>query len=351
MQRMSHWLLLLLVLGASPAGAQEGWRAEVVARDLNYPWAIARSGQTLLLTEAAGNIVMVEGGRAKRQRVHTREPLVQEGGGGLLGLALAPDFARSGRAFVYHGYRRNGSLFNRVIELRRDGQTWRETRQLIDGIPGHTLYNGGRLAIGTDGHLYVATGWANNPALAPDLQSLGGKVLRLQLDGGVPADNPFPGSPVYSFGHRNPQGLAWDASGRLLVVEHGSGGNDEINRVEPGANYGGPDSEGNRVRPDTLAPLLHSGSDTWAPSGAVFHDGQLLIAALRGQGLYAWRERERSLRQVFDAGERLRDVLVADGTVYVITTNASPRSSSRPAHDRLLRLTSMHLSNPPTSRP
>ena len=335
--------MLCLTVGilahANPQSPAAQWKVEVVASDLDYPWTLRRSGTTLIATEAAGNVVMVEGQQVRRFRMQTSEPVAREGGSGLLGLALAPDFARSGTAYLYHTYRDGAQLANKVIEARFDGQAWRETRVLLRGIPGHNLYNGGRAAIGPDGHLYVTTGWVHDESAPQDVLSLAGKVLRMRLDGAVPADNPFRGSYVYSYGHRNPQGLAWSDDGRLFVAEHGESGNDEVNVITPGANYGWPASFGDNAAPVTRKPLIHSGNSTWAPSGIAFHQGRLMVTALAARALLAYRPGATSLERVFSSGDRLRDVLPVDGDLYLITTNTSPRARSSAGGDRLLRLT------------
>ena len=225
---------------------------------------------------------------------------------------------------------------NRVIEVELDGDAWRETRVLIDGIPGHPLYNGGRVAFGPDGMLYVTTGWTENRARPQDLESLAGKILRVTPDGAVPADNPFPGSPVWSLGHRNPQGLAWDSAGRLFAAEHGQSGHDEVNLIEPGANYGWPIIQGDKTTDGMRTPLTHSGSDTWAPSGLAWRGDDLLLAGLRAEGVLSV-SLDGAVSTYHPTGERIRDVLVVGDDVYVITTNRSPRREGD-SDDRLIRL-------------
>ncbi|GAB4064074.1 sorbosone dehydrogenase family protein [Ancylobacter sonchi] len=314
------------------------WIADVVSDQLSYPWDINRSGDMLILTEAGGTIVMIAGGKLTRYWLETSDPVVHDGGGGLLGMALPDDFPHSGLAYLYHSYRSGSGLTNKVIEARFDGRSWRETRVLIAGIPGHRLYNGGRIAIGPDGHLYVTTGWTENPARPQDLGSLAGKVLRMTRNGEVPADNPFPGSFVYSYGHRNPQGLAWSRRGELYVSEHGQSARDEINLIRPGGNYGWPVISGTERREGMEPPLLSSGGDTWAPSGIAFAGDELLVTALGARGLYVFDERAGRLKPVFSSGERFRDVLPVDGRLYVITTNRSPRADGPSNGDRLIRL-------------
>ena len=319
-------------------GATAGdWSVQVVSEDLDYPWDITGAGDRLMLTEKAGNVVMIEGGRQQRHALQTSDPIVSESGTGLLGMALSRDFAQSGLAYFYHSYRAGVGLANKVIQARFDGSAWRETYVLLAGIPGHRLYNGGAIGIGPDGHLYVTTGWTADRERPQDIGNLAGKVLRLMLDGQVPQDNPFPGSPVYSYGHRNPQGLAWSSRGELFVVEHGESGHDEINRIRPGANYGWPLAEGAERRSGMEPAWIESGRSTWAPAGAAFAGDELLVAALGARVLLRVDQDARTATPILDSGDRIRDVLPVGSERYVITTNRSPRAQG-PSKDRLLKL-------------
>jgi len=317
---------------------QQDWNVEVVNDELNYPWDMEAAGDQLVITEAAGNIVIMHQGQLQRYAITTSDPIVNEGGGGLMGMALAKDFSQSGNAWLYHTYRSSSGLTNKIIQAHFDGKQWQETKVILSGIPGHRLYNGGRIAIGPDGYLYATTGWTENEDHPQDIQSLAGKVLRMTLDGKVPRDNPIAGSLVYSWGHRNPQGLAWNKRGELFATEHGQIAHDEVNIIKPSSNYGWPVIQGDEKRAGMVAAWLNSGSQTWAPSGTTFAGENLLVAALGAKGLYVFDDKQKKLRQVFSSGERLRDVYATPNAIYVITTNRSPRSEG-PSADRLLKLT------------
>ncbi|HZG76341.1 MAG TPA: PQQ-dependent sugar dehydrogenase, partial [Paenibacillus sp.] len=270
------------------------------------------------------------------------------GESGFLVFALAPDFAETRTAFAYHTYEANGRMQNRIVALEEREEGWVETRELLTGIPGSRIHDGGRLAIGPDGHLYATTGDAGEETLAQDLGSLAGKILRMTTSGSVPADNPFPGSYVYSYGHRNAQGIAWSAEGVMYASEHGPsgdpGGHDEINAIEPGGDYGWPDVYGGAAKNGAVAPLYHSGEPpAIAPSGiAVDEGGALLVATLRGEALLRFDQaRPTPAGEALDALTndygRLRDVAVRDGYAYVLTNNTDGRGKPAATDDRLLR--------------
>jgi quinoprotein glucose dehydrogenase len=258
-----------------------------------------------------------------------------------------------------HTYRSGGTVGNRVGRLRHEGERGRLDRTVLDGIIGARNHNGGRIGFGPDGMLYVTAGEIFQAELAADLKSLGGKILRIAPDGAIPQDNPFPGSPVYSYGHRNPQGLAWHPeTGELFSSEHGPSGEfglrawDEINVIQAGANYGWPravGAVGNRAYVD---PIVAWPDRTTAPSGIAFHQGALFVAVLRESALIRItlaREgksfRASRVERWFGKGEeskqpgRLRDVVVGpDGHLYVLTSNRDGRGSPRPGDDTIYRL-------------
>ncbi|MEU1303706.1 PQQ-dependent sugar dehydrogenase [Streptomyces shenzhenensis] len=325
--------------GPSLAGlTTDDWNVTVVSDELNYPWEVRISDGTLIVTEVEGTIAMIDvDGSLERYDVRTSDPVRHDGGSGLMGLALADDFADTGTAYIYYTYADGSALTNRIAQVHYDGKTWTETRSLLDNIPGHELYNGGRLAIGPDGNLYATTGWVHNEEYPQDRESLAGKILRMNLEGRPAEGNPFPNSYVYSYGHRNPQGLAWDGDGQLYSAEHGESAHDEINRIVPGGNYGWPLVQDDSRRAGMETPFISSGSSTWAPSGIAFAGNDLLVAALGAQILYAANEDRNGLEPVFSSGERARAVLPYQDGVYVTSTNTSPRATTRSdTADRLL---------------
>lgn len=313
----------------------------VLARNLQIPWSIAFGTDAIYLSEREGHIVAISGEKLTRQSVQLNKKVNHEGEGGFLGFILAPDFAETRLAFAYHTYKEQGETLNRVVLLKQEGEGWSEQKALLEGIPGDLYHNGGRLAIGPDNLLYITTGDAQNRALAQQKSSLAGKILRMTPDGQVPEDNPFPGSYVYSYGHRNPQGLDWNAEGQLYSTKHGPsgnpGGHDEINRIAAGSNYGWPSIIGDAKREGMTSPVYHTGETAIAPSGTVMDaEGRLLIAALAGEALYRFDPATGKLETLLDGIGRIRDVKLREGKLYLITNNTDGRGTPTETEDRLL---------------
>ena len=265
-------------------------------------------------------------------------PGVRHGGeGGLLGIVVAPDVERSGYVFVYA----TTDADNRVLRMRFTGDTLEPDTVIMEGIPRAGNHNGGRLAFGPDGFLYVTTGDAGEPTNAQDVASLGGKILRVDADGRPAPGNPFDGSPVWSYGHRNVQGIGWDADGRMYASEFGQDTYDELNLIEPGGNYGWPEVEGVAGVGGFVDPLRQWSTDEASPSGIAVTGGQVYLAALRGESL--WRvpltgdggtgEPVRLLRGEYG---RLRAVEPdAAGNLWLLTSNRS-RGNPVPEDDRII---------------
>lgn len=332
------------------------YQPEVMAEGLNVPWALAIAPDgRMFFTERPGTLRVIQDGKVIEQPVLSfPPPFVEQGEGGLLGLALDPDFSTNHYMYVYHSYEKNGGIKNRVLRLVEQNNRARVDKVLLDNIPGSQNHNGGRLKIGPDGMLYITTGDALERERSQDRGDLAGKILRIQTDGIIPKDNPDSDSPIYSFGHRNPQGLAWHVeTGRLYSTEHGQSAHDELNLIEPGANYGWPVIEGDTAEDGKKRPLMHSGEQTWAPSGILFvrqgpWKNQLLAANLRGEQLWkAELDQENpgkivSLHSLFsgDFG-RIRDIEEGpDGSLYFLTNNRDGRGQERPDDDKIIRLVS-----------
>ncbi|NNU85305.1 sorbosone dehydrogenase family protein [Geobacillus sp. BMUD] len=313
---------------------------EVIAENLEVPWSIEKEGDTFYLTERPGNIVKIENGEVERQKVELEMEISAASEAGLLGFVLAPDFSESNLAYAYYTYEDNSGQFNRIVSLRLDAGIWREEDVLLDRIPSAPWHSGGRLKIGPDGKLYAATGDAYDAEIAQDTDSLGGKILRMNLDGSIPSDNPFPNSYVYSYGHRNPQGLTWSPDGTLYASEHGNDANDEINRIEAGQNYGWPVIQGFEEQEEMMTPLFTSGDEaTWAPSGMDYYNGKLYVAALRGSAVLEFNLETGEQRTVVTGLGRIRDVRIEDNYLYFISNNSDGRGMPQENDDKLYRIT------------
>ena len=213
---------------------------------------------------------------------------------------------------------------------------------LLDNIPIARFYDGGRIKFGPDGKLYITTGDATNPSTAQDLNSLAGKILRINPDGTIPGDNPF-GNYVYSYGHRNPQGISWNSNGELYSSEHGPSRNDEINIIVAGANYGWPDKCSEQEGINDVEPIRCYTKFTLAPSGIAFFEGDLYVASLRGTQLrrIIFNEDYRTNideEELFSNLGRIREVVEHDGYLYISISNRDGRGIPRIGDDKIIRV-------------
>ena len=319
-------------------------QTSVITRGLEAPWDLVFTpdGEALITERDSGRLLSVDssGNVEELQRL----PAGGTGEGGLLGIALSPDYENDGYIYAYY-------TTDNDNRLTRFG-LGENPEPLLTGIPVQSYHNGGRIAFGPDGYLYLGTGDGGDISTSQDLNSLGGKILRITPEGRVPADNPFPGSPVYSYGHRNVQGLAWDASGRLYATEFGQTSYDEVNIIEPGQNYGWPEIEGEGGEPRYTDPISTWSTSEASPSGAEIlingaipqWEGDFFMAALRGQRLWRLDLDENGAivnREAFLSGQagRLRHVAQApDGSLWILTSNRDGRGNPTADDDRILRL-------------
>jgi glucose/arabinose dehydrogenase len=314
--------------------------AATLARDLTSPWGLAYlpDGSALVAERDTAEIKrVVPGGRTST--VGTVPGVEPRGEGGLLGLAVAPTFSSDRYVYAYF----TAPEDNRIVRMRYQNSRLGTPEVVLDGIVAAFVHNGGRMVFGPDGYLYVGTGDPDEDH-AQDRDSLGGKILRITPDGEPAPGNPFEGSPVWSYGHRNVQGLAFDPDGRLWASEFGQNTWDELNLIRKGGNYGWPEVEGIEGERGYIDPVRQWHTDDASPSGLAYADGALWMAALKGERL--WRIQIRDGKAVgtpraFFTGDfgRLRTVEQAPGGgLWLITNETDTRGSPEPGDDRVLRL-------------
>lgn len=342
------WIIALVALSACSAGtaatptaavspAAKPGQAKTVAQGLAVPWGIAfTGGGDALVTERDTTRLLRVAKDGKVTELGKVEGVQPDGEGGLMGVAVKDDLV-----YLYF----TAATDNRIVRYRLAADRLTEAKVIVEGIPKGGNHNGGRLAFGPDGLLYAGTGETGDRGLSQDKASLGGKILRMTTEGEPAPGNPF-GTLVYSYGHRNVQGLAWDDQGRMYASEFGQNTYDEVNLIKAGGNYGWPEVEGVGNDSAFVNPIVTWDTAEASPSGMAFANGSLWVAALRGERLW-----QVPLTQDGGAGKpvahftgeygRLRSVEVApDGSLWVGTSNKDGRGSPRDGDDRILGVTS-----------
>jgi glucose/arabinose dehydrogenase len=315
---------------------------DTITAGLSAPWGLVPVGAAgHLLSERDSGTVWLLTPAGDRVELGTVPGVRAEGEGGLLGLAVA-----SGRPDAVYAYLTTAED-NRVVRHPWSVDGIGPGEPIITGIPRAGIHNGGRIAFGPDGMLYVGTGDAGDPSLAQDPSSLGGKVLRLTPDGAVPSDNPVAGSPVFTLGHRNVQGLAFDSSGTVWASEFGTSIADELNLLQPGGNYGWPVVEGAADQAPYIDPIAQwSPTSLASPSGIAYVGGEspaIYVASLRGEVLWQVpvvgdRAGEPIAVELGDLG-RLRTVIAEDeDTLWLMTSNTDGRGEPRAEDDRIVQV-------------
>lgn len=337
----------------------DDYTVQAWVENLQIPWSLVfLSDKKALVTERPGRIRLIANGVLQDDAYKVLEDVEHIGEGGLMGITKHPGYPEQPYLFLMYTYREAGKLYNRVARFEDTGQTLLFDQVLLEKIPGHRVHNGGRIGFGPDGMLYITTGDIWQAELAQDKNSLAGKILRLTPDGHVPEDNPFQGSPVYSLGHRNPQGLAWHPNtNSLFSSEHGPSGEfglqdkDIINVIEKGGNYGWPLVLGKADIDPYIDPIIMWPQAT-PPSGITFWNSALYVATLRSEALIRINTEQRNNSYEITAVDRLfaadwfsgtygrlRDVVPGpDNALYILTSNRDGRGTPREGDDKMLKL-------------
>ncbi|MFD3731342.1 PQQ-dependent sugar dehydrogenase [Streptomyces sp. NPDC058632] len=318
-----------------------------VGTDLRSPWGLAplADGDLLVSSRDDATISRVDAGTGETSELGEVPGVSPSGEGGLLGIALSPDYASDRMVYAYFTSASDNRIVRMIYdESKPEGERLGAPDTVFRGIPKGVVHNGGRIAFGPDRMLYVGTGESGDTGLSQDEKSLGGKILRLTPEGEPAPGNPLPDSAVYSLGHRNVQGLAWDSEQRLFASEFGQNTWDELNAIKPGDNYGWPEAEGTSDEGGFHDPIAQWSTDEASPSGIAYAQGSIWMAGLRGERL--WRiplegTEASADPQAFLEGEygRLRTVAAAGGdTLWLVTSNTDGRGDPGGEDDRILEV-------------
>ncbi|MEO7721012.1 MAG: PQQ-dependent sugar dehydrogenase [Pseudolysinimonas sp.] len=332
---------------ATPNGVVPAGTPADVVTGLASPWSILRVSDTLtLVSERDSGVIERVTASGKLEKIGTVPGVVRDGEAGLLGLAFLEASAGTRTSWLY-AYETTASD-NRIVRMSLNDQfTLGPPQVILKGLISANHHDGGRIAFGPDGMLYATVGDAGDTSNSQNLKSLNGKILRMTPTGDVPKNNPFPGSLIWSYGHRNPQGLAWDSTGQLYAAEFGQDTWDEFNKITAGKNYGWPIAEGIAHDPRFVDPLVQWSTDDASPSGLVYIDGTFFLAGLGGKRLWvinvdAAGAANATALYVGQYG-RLRDVAVGPSvgslpSLWILTDNTDGRGSPHAGDDRILQV-------------
>ena len=328
-----------------PSSKPENKSVEILAENLDEPRSIAVSDNRIFVTEKDGLIRVIQNNTLLDEPLATLRP-ANVFDGGLLGIALHPDFSNNHLMYVFFTYEEDEKLWNKILQITELENKLKDAKTIFDKIPGSVFTNGGFLKFGPDKKLYVGTGTVSDSShLSQDLDSLSGKILRLNDDGTIPEDNPFPNSPVYSLGHRNPQGMTWDNTGQMYLAELGPEKNDEINLIKSGKNYGWPEQQCSGTEKFENAimcydPSIEHGGILYYSGDKINLEADFVMTSLRAD-LYQldFADGLKSQKTLLSGIGRIRDVVQGpDGSLYVITSNTDGKGFPDNMDDKLLRI-------------
>lgn len=316
---------------------------EIFAQDLEVPWEIAfLPNKDMLVTLRKGELLLFRNKEIIKR--FTIEGVSSQGEGGLLGIAVHPEFEKNNYVYLYYTIKTSNKFENKVERFKLKESNLEKDKIILNDIRGNIYHNAGKIAFGPDNYLYITAGDALDEPLAQNKSVFAGKILRVDEDGKFPKDNPF-NNEIYSFGHRNPQGLTWDNEENLWSTEHGqsglNSGQDELNKIKLGGNYGWPLARGSQELSSFISPIIQSGDKvTWAPGDTEYYAGNIFFTGLRGAGIYRYDILGKNLSKYLDNEYgRLRAITLSpDGYFYVTTSNRDGRGTSRENDDKILKI-------------
>lgn len=337
------------------------YRIEIFVKDLEVPWSIVfSSGSRILVNERPGRLRIIENGKLISEPLKTFDEVSSGSEEGLMGLALDPDYNTNNLIFLSYAYKKDGSLKVKVVKYKDNGNSLVDEQIIFDNIPAAQYHAGCRLRFGPDKKLYITTGDAGDRKFAQDLNKLHGKILRINPDGSIPQDNPFSNSPVWSYGHRNPQGIDWLPGTEIMwETEHGPsgfdgpGGGDEVNFIVKGQNYGWPEVSHTNSIEGMVSPILVFTPAEAPASGMFYRSGKIaefkdcfLFGCLKGEGIMVVKidpndkTKALSFEKIATDYGRIRDIAEGpDGNIYFSTSNKDGRGKVQDGDDKIYRIT------------